>query len=307
MNGATLAAQLDDFGVLDESLAPDVNQDFFEGSFHCQEYRVYHAESGKTKGGWSQMRAGGVKIGKTPCRRSKAASGAWWRGHGWRIAAGILVIGLAFGVSGIAGQEKQEGASQGLFLVARRGLADPLFAKTIVLMLPVKEGPLLVGLIVNRPTKVPLRDLFSDSAALQKRDATAYFGGPVDVEVGARSALFRSATAPNNATKVFGDVYVTFDPDTIAALLDNAEQAPAIRVFVGRAQWAPAQLQNEIGNRGWYSLHSGADPIFSKFPEAAWRTLLGRAEPGPLMKYEPPLIPHEDPRFGTSLHAELSH
>jgi putative transcriptional regulator len=209
---------------------------------------------------------------------------------GWRVVAAILLLGLLPGITDRATQEKQDTGSQGNFLVARRELLDPFFEKSVVLMLPTKGAPLLVGLIVNRPTRVPLRDLFADSPALQKVDTTAYFGGPVDVEVGARSAIFRSKTPPKNENivPVFGDVYVCFDPDTIVALLEDAQQATTVRVFLGRSQWAPAQLENEMTKGAWYSVHGNADPIFGKFPEAVWRSLLDQAEPRPVVKYELP-------------------
>ena len=237
------------------------------------------------------MRALSARIAEVFGLRGRAASQHTRHPRRWHLAAAIFALGLLPSVTGTAAQETQGSQSQGLFLVARRGLSDPLFAKSVVLMLPIKGTPLLVGLIVNRPTRVPLRDLFDDSPALQKRDATAYFGGPVDVEIGARSAIFRSATSPKNATLVFGDVYVTFDPSTIAALVENVQQASTLRVFLGRAQWAPAQLENEMAKGGWYSVRGGADSISSKFPEAEWHTLLDQAEPRPLVKYEPLLVP----------------
>jgi len=218
------------------------------------------------------------------------------------IAGVLFALAVLPGIAGTGAQEKQGAASQGLFLVARRDMPDPLFAKTIVLMLPVKGAPLIVGLIVNKPTKVPMHDLFTDSPALQKRDATAYFGGPVDVEVSATSAIFRSAAPPKDATQVFGDVYVSFDPDTIAALVENVQQVSSLRVFLGRSQWAPDQLKNEMARGGWYSVRSGADSIFGKFPEAAWRTLLEQAEPRPLTEYLPPFLPPSSP--ASSLHGQ---
>jgi putative transcriptional regulator len=220
--------------------------------------------------------------------------------HRRPFAAVIFALGLLAGISGKAGQEDQSKQSQGLFLAASRSLSDPLFANSVVLMLPIKESPLLAGLIVNKPTRVPLRDLFADSPALQKRDATAYFGGPVDVQVGARSAIFRSEKPPKNATLVFGDVYVTFDPGTIAALVENVQQASVLRVFVGRAQWAPAQLQNEMAKGAWYGVRSDANPIFSKSPDAAWHMLLNQAEPKPIVRYEPPLVPFSQLVLGTN-------
>src|SRR5689334_22694437 len=132
---------------------------------------------------------------------------------------------------------------QSQLIVASRGLPDPFFQKSVVLMLPFKEGPLLVGLIINKPSKIKVRDLFPNSPELQKLDTMAYFGGPVDAEVGVRSAIFRSKTPPSKATLVFGDVYVSFDPDAIAALAQNPQQASTLRVFVGRAQWDPQQFE----------------------------------------------------------------
>jgi putative transcriptional regulator len=211
--------------------------------------------------------------------------------RGWRVLAAIFFLSLLPGMTDRATQEKQDNDSQGNFLVARRELADPFFEKSVVLMLPTKAAPLLVGLIVNRPTRVLLRDLFTDSPAIQKLDATAYFGGPVDVEVGACSAVFRSKTPPKDAIPVFGDVYVSFDPAAIAALLEDPQQASTLRVFLGRSQWAPAQLENEVARGAWYSVRGSAEPIFGKFPEAVWRSLLDQAEPRPLVKYGPPLVP----------------
>jgi putative transcriptional regulator len=225
----------------------------------------------------------------------------------WRIAAAALVLSFLPGITDRATQEKQDEESQGNFLVARRELLDPVFEKSVVLMLPTKGTPLLVGLIVNRPTKVPLRDLFADSPVIQKLETTAYLGGPVDVEVGACSAIFRSKTPPKNAISVFGDVYVSFDPDAIAALLEDSQQASTLRVFLGRSQWAPAQLENEVARGAWYSVRASADSIFAKFPEAVWRSLLDQAEPRPLVKYEPPVLRLGDFRlaahlaFGTDL------
>jgi len=238
------------------------------------------------------MRRSGPSIAQNLARSKRQASK-----HSWILAAVFLILGLVPSITGRAAEEKQGSDSQGHFLVARRELSDPLFEKSVVLMLPTKGTPLRVGFIVNRPTRVPLHDLFEDSPALQKRDATAYFGGPVDVEIGAQSAIFRSKTPPKSAIPVFGDVYVSFDPDTIATLVADSEQASTLRVFLGRAQWAPLQLGNEMAKGAWYSVRGSADPIFGKFPEAVWRSLLDQAEPRPVAQSELPLLPLADLRL----------
>lgn len=207
-----------------------------------------------------------------------------------RVAAAalFLVAAVTSCLTGRAQEKSESPAGQGLFLVARRGMPDPLFAKSVVIMLPIKTEDtqgLIVGLIVNKPTRFTMHQLFPDSPAPEKLDPTAYFGGPVDADT--RSAIFQSKTPVKNATQVFGTVYVTFDSDTIDGLVQNSPDASSIRVFVGRSQWAPAQLENEMSLGAWYSLHGGADPIFSSHPEGAWRGLVDKLEPQPLTDYEP--------------------
>jgi putative AlgH/UPF0301 family transcriptional regulator len=197
---------------------------------------------------------------------------------------------------GPAAQEKtpQKQNDEGVFLVARRELGDPLFAKSTVLMLPMKDlqeifalkdQDVVMGLIINKPIKVSLHDLFPHAEGVKNGEATAYFGGPVDVHD--QSAVFRSATAPKNAIHVFADVYVTFDSDAISELLKDPAEGSTVRVFLGRSQWGHAQLLNEMRVGAWYSMHVDADPIFSSHPGDVWQTLLDRVEPRPYVDYRP--------------------
>lgn len=185
-------------------------------------------------------------------------------------------------------------------LVASRDLPDPFFQKSVVLMLPFKEGPLLVGLIINKPLKIKVRDLFPDSSELQKLDTMAYFGGPVDADVGMRSAIFRSKTTPSKATLVFGDVYVSFDPDAIAALAKNSQQASTLRIFVGRAQWDPEQFEGEVAAGAWHNLRGGADSIFTTVPDMLWQRLIEQVEPRSLVRRAPELLAPAAPRAVSS-------
>jgi putative AlgH/UPF0301 family transcriptional regulator len=83
---------------------------------------------------------------------------------------------------------------------------------------------------------------------------------------------------------LFGDVYVSFDRDFIKELLKDPEKTPDLRLFVGRSQWAPAQLQNEMVVGAWYSVRAETNLIFSASPQYLWRKLFERAEPAPVAK-----------------------
>jgi putative transcriptional regulator len=179
--------------------------------------------------------------------------------------------------------EDSEGKT--FFLVARPELREPIFKESVVLRLPssvgVGEG-LVVGLILNKPARVALSDIFPDDQALENRSETVYFGGPVEPR--APGVVFRSSKPVKQAALLFGDIYVSFDPDFIKELLKEPEKTQDLRLFVGRSQWAPAQLQYEMAMGAWLSLRAETNLIFSASPQYLWRKLFDRAEPAPVAK-----------------------
>jgi hypothetical protein len=68
--------------------------------------------------------------------------------------------------------------------------------------------------------------------------------------------------------------------------LKKPEKTPDLRLFLGRSQWAPMQLENEMLEGAWYSMRAEGNLIFSASPQFLWRNLFERAEPahGPIAK-----------------------
>jgi putative transcriptional regulator len=207
----------------------------------------------------------------------------------FKRAAGFLLVCVLAGLLGPMAYGAQKSASKAVFLVARRQILDPFFRQSVVMMLPTTDNPLIVGLIINKPTRMTLGKLFPESPALKDRTEPAYFGGPVGVRV--PSVVFHSRTAPERALRLYGNVYLTFDPDLITTAFQNSQQASSPRLFLGRAQWAPAQLQNEIRVGSWYRIEAEGDLIFTSDPERLWRTLHDRAAPSKYIKYRLPASP----------------
>jgi len=160
------------------------------------------------------------------------------------------------------------------FLVASPDLPDSLFQQSVILMLPPTQTPLVGGIIINKPTTIPLPKLFSGAPAL-KNQATAYFGGPV--EITEPSLILRGAEPTGNVIRLFDNVYVSTDPDSIAKLVkDYPRSGEDLRLFFGRAQWMPRQLHAEILAGAWYVLPAEADLLFSPDPGRIWRLLVER-------------------------------
>jgi putative transcriptional regulator len=161
------------------------------------------------------------------------------------------------------------------FLVASPELSDPLFQQSVILMLPPTQIPLVGGIIINRPTTVPLPKLFSGVPGL-KDQATVYFGGPV--EITEPSLLLRTSEPTGSVTRLFDDVYVSSDPSSIVKLVRDARPAGGLRLFLGRAQWTLSQLHAETLGGVWYIVPAEADLVFSPDPGRIWRALVERSQ-----------------------------
>src|SRR5271154_2735555 len=119
-----------------------------------------------------------------------------------RIAAIALSVQAAAGLAE-AQSTRPADLAAGKLLVASRDLPDPNFAKTVVLLVQYDEDG-VVGLILNRRSKVPISRLLDDLPGAKNRRDPVYAGGPVGTtEV---LALVRSRRPPGDDQRVFGDV-----------------------------------------------------------------------------------------------------
>lgn len=147
-----------------------------------------------------------------------------------------------------------------IFLVARGRLSDPYFGHSVVLVMN-NLGPAPVGIIINRPTSVPVSRLFPDIRRLARVRDTVYFGGPVEI----RSVwfLFRARGSFPHAVQVLRGVYLSADPELLLRLLERRSPMRDLRIYAGHAGWAPGQLQSEIARGFWTLRRADASAIFS--------------------------------------------
>ncbi len=160
----------------------------------------------------------------------------------------------------------------GQFLVASRAVSDPNFERSVVLLVQHGEAGSW-GLVLNRPTELPLSKLFAGEPLLEKREGTLFAGGPVGV---GRTLLLllRSSRPPEDSQRVFGDVYLGWGPKA----LRDARGITDCRVYSGYAGWAPGQLEAEIARGDWHLLPAEIPLVFESRPERVWEELARRAE-----------------------------
>ncbi|RMF83878.1 MAG: hypothetical protein D6739_06695 [Nitrospirae bacterium] len=166
----------------------------------------------------------------------------------------------------------------GRLLVASRDLADPNFRHTVVLLVAY-GGDGALGLVVNRPTRIPFSEAIPEIDALKRLGATLYLGGPV---ARYRVALLVRSPRPlpeGEGRRVFDSVYYTTRLKTLLALARKPRPEVTLHAYAGHAGWAPGQLESEILRGGWFVTRADAALLFDRPAAELWPTLIERVDP----------------------------
>jgi putative transcriptional regulator len=163
----------------------------------------------------------------------------------------------------------------GKFLVARRGLPSPFFAETVI-FLTHHDRKGAMGLIVNRPTDVPLSRALREIPGSQAREDFLYEGGPVENR--GVLALLRSRGKLEGAQHVVADVYLIASKALLEKTLASGPLPSSFRVYLGYSGWGPGQLEREMEMGSWFVLDPGAGAAFDKDPETLWSRLIRLTE-----------------------------
>jgi putative transcriptional regulator len=168
----------------------------------------------------------------------------------------------------------------GQLLVATPLLLDPNFAETVVLLLDADEDGAL-GVVLNRPSPVPVADVLEPWAAVVAEPDVLFRGGPVSTEGALGVGRLRS---PDDAPVGFREVAAgqglgVVDLDTPVELVDGS--LAGLRIYAGYAGWGAGQLEVEIEEGSWYVVPSLPLDYFRDDTQGLWRDVL-RRQPGEL-------------------------
>jgi putative transcriptional regulator len=158
---------------------------------------------------------------------------------------------------------------QGRLLVASPALLDPNFLRTVVLVTEHTEDAAM-GLVLNRPTEITVRDAVPILAELVAPDDPVYEGGPVQRE--AVVALAEFDDPADSAAIAFGRIgFLRADDDPGA--IRTVERH--VRVFCGYAGWGGGQLEDELEQEAWIVVPAVPSDVFPGHADL-WRAVLRR-------------------------------
>jgi putative transcriptional regulator len=163
----------------------------------------------------------------------------------------------------------------GALLVAAPGLSDPNFRRTVVYMIEHRpQGSL--GVVLNRPSEVPVQDVLPTWAPLSSRPSAVFVGGPVETETALCLAALRTGQDPDDVDgliSVRGPVaLVDLDGDPT----DLAPRLRGLRVFAGYSGWATGQLAGEVARGDWIVVPALPDDVVAGSGPELWARVLRR-------------------------------
>lgn len=156
-------------------------------------------------------------------------------------------------------------------LIAMPGLNDPHFHATVTLICEHNDDGAL-GIIINRPLPLPLRELLAQLSLTAKNQQTAdmpvYGGGPVAADRG--FVLHNSGFDFEGSLAVSADIQLTFSRDVLEALAAGSGPAKSL-VALGYAGWAAGQLEAEILANSWLNVPATPEIVFDLPYQDRWQ------------------------------------
>ena len=155
------------------------------------------------------------------------------------------------------------------FLIAMPGLEGDTFAGAVIYLCEHTDKGAL-GLVINKPINIKLRNLFErvelplDRADMA--DEPVYFGGPVQTE---RGFVLHEGTASQSeavlpyasSLKVKGGLEMTTSKDVLEALSSGTGPRKVL-ITLGYSGWGAGQLEDEMSRNNWINVSAAPEIIF---------------------------------------------
>lgn len=156
-----------------------------------------------------------------------------------------------------------------LLLMARPGVQDPNFARTVVLVTRTPQNE-TIGLVLNRP-------LPFDGGRLNLPDGTrvteVYAGGPVGSSM--LMAVGQGLSPGAGSIEVMPGVQLVVGATRVRTFA-QATTTRRVKVFAGYAGWVAGQLESEIASGVWLPLPLSEDWVFDARPDTLWERAIAR-------------------------------
>lgn len=134
----------------------------------------------------------------------------------------------------------------GAILLSTETLIDPTFSVTVILICTHNDDGTF-GLVINRPSHMPLTEVFESIPEYFNGNRAMYMGGPVDLE--SLHLIQLTNNGVNESYMVADGVFLGGEWESIEEILTT--DPTDTRLFLGYSGWEAGQLENEIKEGSW--------------------------------------------------------
>ncbi len=160
------------------------------------------------------------------------------------------------------------------FLIAMPNLQDRTFERSVIVMYQDDKHS-VVGLMVNKPLKHKLKDLFKElqiDYSHTNHDVltkSIHVGGPVNIKN--VFVLYRTpySHSYDSSIQITDELIVTTSPNILLDLAQNITPKQYL-IIAGYSNWAHDQLLNEIKQNSWLNTQINHDILFAKEDHFKW-------------------------------------
>lgn len=160
---------------------------------------------------------------------------------------------------------EDDAQNKGMFLVATEQLDGTSFQRTVILVTHFSPRG-TVGLAINRPTDISLREALPEVGPLPSGMDVLFLGGPINAEL--ISVLMRTTHPVEGMRHIAADLYLASGQTAFAQPIEGS-----MRIYAGYAGWAPGQLQAEVERGDWKIIKEDPLIIFEENAAGLWPRL----------------------------------
>ncbi len=159
---------------------------------------------------------------------------------------------------------------EGSLLIASKSMPDPRFSKSVILLINFSSDGAM-GIVLNRPHKINLKDVLKDmniSQISSNTDIPIFNGGPVSIDKG--FLLHNSEIILEDSIEINGaNCFLNSSKDSLSSLCME-EINSGVNLYLGCCGWSPGQLENELKSNDWIISNAGKDLIFDGNYNSMW-------------------------------------
>ena len=159
---------------------------------------------------------------------------------------------------------------EGSLLIASKSMPDPRFSKSVILLTNFSSDGAM-GIVLNRPHKINLKDVLKDmniSQISSNTDIPIFNGGPVSIDKG--FLLHNSEIILEDSIEINGaNCFLNSSKDSLSSLCME-EINSGVNLYLGCCGWSPGQLENELKSNDWIISNAGKDLIFDGNYNSMW-------------------------------------